>query len=230
MVPLFVASGLVGRALCHLPFHLQRFITCRWASASTKDRRSHWSDFWAQKSRSSDAYWVNTAEARVHSCLLSFRAHSCQLWALRDPLTVIRQKWNVLRWVIQWPACVCTSDFHELAWAPPGTWRREQMSCMTILSCLAQPRRPHLGPRIRAALGWKGPSRPSGPNAYQRLQSQLGGMDSSLLEYLGWWGTQCPQEQPELERPQRIISSDPLIIQMETFPKPEKQLVPRSPS
>lgn len=43
-----------------------------------------------------------------------------------------------------------------------------QMSCMTILGCLAQLLRPHLGPRIRAAPGRKGPSRPSGPNAYQR--------------------------------------------------------------
>lgn len=47
---------------------------------------------------------------------------------------------------------------------------KAQMSCMTILGCLAQLLRPHLGPRIRAAPGRKGPSRSSGPNAYQRLE------------------------------------------------------------
>lgn len=44
------------------------------------------------------------------------------------------------------------------------------MPCVTIFGCPAQPHRPHLGPRIRAARGWKLPSRSSSPNAYQRLE------------------------------------------------------------
>ena len=104
------------------------------------------------------------------------------------------------------------------------------MSGMTVLGYQAQPRRPHLGTITRAAQGLKGPSRPSGPNACSRLQPHLGEMASSQLEYVGYLGTQCPQEQPELQRPPRIISSDPLIAQTETFLKPEEQLAQGHPA
>ena len=104
------------------------------------------------------------------------------------------------------------------------------MSSMTVLSYQAQPHRPHLGTRTRAAQGLKDLQGHLVQAPIQDCNPTWLRWPPPCLNMLGDKELGAPRSSQSCRGPQESSHRIPLIAQTEKFLKPEKQLVPRSPS